>query len=408
MDKHADNKNEQKVMENFYLTRGQIMFHEIWHYKTLVSSPRTGDYAYKAQGTWDLAKNKGTSWSYVNADSYALDAVAIYVQQYYKSSMSPVPFRELAGLDPGAAAATTQPPDDNAVALTFTDTPPGWVGPLSNTDSPDTSIWEEVHADGSTSGPAQPSPSNPPSTDAKLTCSGDTTTKWMGRDALNTAIGTFCGAAEAQGVQDPGSGSLVRKYNEGSPDAVSLSIDWPSGSGFKPKKTDCVGYMTTVMDSCDAGDPKNNPLNWKHGGYNQVGDQRYNIAPMTERYKSGVCAVHVHEKEEYLGFDGPGTQRTHTYHLTVDAKDADGKIIGGTFGQAVAAGQNGGEPYTYNGYYNPLAITPESQNNDYVQFTIGTQKWATTDGSGVPRCETGGWDSDYSPLGRDMDCFFNC
>jgi hypothetical protein len=36
------------------------------------------DFAYRAQGNWDLAK-KGTNWAYVNAHSYAMDAVAIYV-----------------------------------------------------------------------------------------------------------------------------------------------------------------------------------------------------------------------------------------------------------------------------------------------------------------------------------------
>lgn len=91
MTEYANDKNQQKVMKNFHLSRGQIMFHETWHYRTLVSSPRTSDYAYQAQPVWDLAKNKGTSWTYVNADSYTLDAVAIYFQQYYKSSMSPVP-----------------------------------------------------------------------------------------------------------------------------------------------------------------------------------------------------------------------------------------------------------------------------------------------------------------------------
>ena len=405
--KYANNKNEQKVMENFHLSRGQIMFHETWHYKTLVSSPRTDDYAYQAQGVWDLAKNKGTSYAYVNADSYALDAVAIYVQQHYKSSMSPVPWRELAKLDAEAAGATSQPADDNAKAVTFTDKPPGWAEPLSDTDSPDPSVWEEVHDDGSTSSPEPSGSPTAPSTDAKLKCNGVTTTKWMGRDALNGVIGTFCGDAETQGVQDPGSGSLVRRYNEGGPDAVELSIEWPSGSDFKPKKDDCVGFLTTVMDSCDGDDPDHNPLNWKHGGVNQVGEQQYHVIPLTERYKSGVCAVHVHEKEDFWGVDGPGTARSHSFHLTVDAKDADGKIIGGTDGEEVEAGQSGGNPYVYDGYYAPLKITPEAQG-DYVQFAIGSQGWRTTDPEGVPRCETGDWDGDFSPVGRDMDCFFHC
>jgi hypothetical protein len=56
--KYVNNEHQQKVMENFHLNRGQIMFHEVWHYKGLVSSPRTDDYAYQAQPVWDLAKKK--------------------------------------------------------------------------------------------------------------------------------------------------------------------------------------------------------------------------------------------------------------------------------------------------------------------------------------------------------------
>lgn len=70
MTKHANDKNQQKVIGNFHLSRGQIVFQETWHYKTLVSILRTDDHAYQAQPVRDLAKNKGTSWTFVNADSY--------------------------------------------------------------------------------------------------------------------------------------------------------------------------------------------------------------------------------------------------------------------------------------------------------------------------------------------------
>lgn len=70
MTKYANDKNQQKVIGNFQLSRSQIMFQKTWHYKTLVSSP----------ACLELAKNKGTSWAFENADSYAPDAVAIYIQ----------------------------------------------------------------------------------------------------------------------------------------------------------------------------------------------------------------------------------------------------------------------------------------------------------------------------------------
>ena len=252
---------------------------------------------------------------------------------------------------------------------------------------------------------SSPVPTAPSAPTSKLTCTGVDNTKWMGRDALNNVIPTFCEDAEKQGVQDKDSGSLVRSYNEGGPDAVTLSMDWPSGADFKPKKDDCVGFMSTVMDSCDGNDPDHNPLNWKHGGYNQVGDVRYNVVPTAERYKAGTCSMHVHEEDYFSGVDGPGTSRSHTYYLRVEAKDSADKTVA-TVGNDAEAGD--ANPYHLKGFYNDLVMTPEAQGGDYIQFTIGDQSWRTTDGDGVPSCKVGGWDADYSPVGRDMDCVFHC
>ncbi|KAL8895447.1 MAG: hypothetical protein Q9207_008169 [Kuettlingeria erythrocarpa] len=255
--------------------------------------------------------------------------------------------------------------------------------------------------------PCVPSQASSPSPASELTCFGVETTKWMGRDALNQAIGTFCQQAEEQGVQDKDSGSLVRNYNDGGPDQVTLSMDWPSGSSFKPSKGECTKHMAAIMDSCDGNDPDHNPLNWKHGGWKQVAEVRYNVLPSQERYKAGTCSMHIHEKESFVGIDGPGTQRFFTYHLDVDAKDADGHSFAGTEkGQAVEAGDK--NPYVLNAYYQPMEITPEAQDGDYIQFTLGDQSWRTSTNSGTPRCEVGDWDSDFTPLARDMDCFFFC
>ncbi|KAI4181335.1 MAG: hypothetical protein LQ346_006808 [Caloplaca aetnensis] len=229
----------------------------------------------------------------------------------------------------------------------------------------------------------------------------------MGRDALAQAIDTFCEEAEKQGVQDKDSGSLARNYNDGGPDQVTLSMDWPSGSSFKPSKSDCTQQMTATEDSCDGNDPDHNPLNWKHGGWNQVGEVRYNVFPTQERYKAGTCSMHIHQKESFVGIDGPGTERVFTYHLDVDAKDGDGTSFAGTEpGQAVLAGA--GNPYVLNVYCQPMEMTPESQDGDYIQFTIGDQSWRSTTNTGTPRFEVGGWDSDVTPLARDIDCFFLC
>lgn len=251
---------------------------------------------------------------------------------------------------------------------------------------------------------ASPSPTPLPSATPKLTCTGVDNAKWMGREALKIVIPTFCEDAEKQGVQDKDSGSLVRSYDDGGVDAVTLSIDWPSGADFRPQKAECIGFMTTVMDSCDGNDPENNPLNWKHGGSNQVADVRYNVVPTAQRYKAGTCSMHVHEKEFFSGVDGPGTSRSHTFYLSVDAKDSADKTVA-TVDNDVEAGD--ANPYHLKGYYYDLVMTPEAQG-DYIQFALGDQYWRTTTEKGTPRCQTGGWDGNYSPVARDIDCWFHC
>jgi hypothetical protein len=64
-----NNKKEQKKMENFQMTQVPLMLHETWHFKNLVSSPITDDYAYKAQPVWDMAKNKGTNCTQITPAS---------------------------------------------------------------------------------------------------------------------------------------------------------------------------------------------------------------------------------------------------------------------------------------------------------------------------------------------------
>lgn len=292
----------------------------------------------------------------------------------------------------------------------FGDAPSDWVGAQNSSDLsslPDMNLWQQSIGAQINMDDYLPISSSTPSTTAptpKLTCNGDLTTKWMGRDALNNVIPTFCEDAEKQGVQDKDSASLVRSYNAGGVDAVTLSMDWPSGADFKPQKDDCVGFLTTVMDSCDGNDPVHNPLNWKHGGYNQVGDVRYNVFPTAQRYNAGTCSMHVHQEEFFDGVDGPGTSRSHTYYLRVDAKDSADQTVATVDNDAEAGDA---DPYHLSGYYNDLVMTPEAQG-DYIQFALGDQYWRSTDEDGVPRCKVGGWDGNYSPVGRDMDCWFYC
>lgn len=407
MKKYADNKHEQKVMENFQLNRAQIMFHETWHYSHMVSEPRAKDYAYKAQQVWEMAEDpkKGTNWASVNADSYALDGLAIYVQQYYKSSMSPVPFSQLQHYNLDAyKAVSSAPPADNAIARTFDARPLGWVGPFSDTEEADTLVWEEVRKD-------PPPPRKP----AGAQCKGLNNVNWMGRDALKGAIDKFCGDAVAQGLPDPApehkAQSVTRYYNEGGPDKVGISFEWHNLS-FKLAKDPCIASLTTVMDSCDGDNPKDNPLNWKHGGDNDVGDGWYSILPNATRYRHGTCSAHIREQKYFHGWNGHGTKTNFRFWLQFYPKDSVGTTLpGGTDIRDVEAGQFGGNPYKYEGYYNPLLLTPEIRGGDYIQFNIGKQAWTTKDTTGVRKCTVGGYELQpgrIDLMAREMDCSFEC
>jgi hypothetical protein len=148
-------------------------------------------------------------------------------------------------------------------------------------------------------------------------------------------------------------------------------------------------------------------LDWKHGGLNQVGNVKYNIIPTQDQgYTPGVCSFHLQEDEQWFGVDGPGTQRTWNYEIEqATLKDGAQAVIGtlgfaanGKDGASIGAGD--GNSLTWNSKLpNGLVITPEAQGNprDYVQFTFAAQSWRTTTDKGTPRCQAGGWNSQYSP-----------
>jgi hypothetical protein len=132
---------------------------------------------------------------------------------------------------------------------------------------------------------------------------------------------------------------------------------------------------------------------------------------------AGVCSMHIYEKEEWYGFDSPGSQRLWVYYVRPDIKDANGDIIAGSRGTQIYAS----DKYSarFEGLYATMVMTPESQGGDYIQFTCGDQSWKSLDQHDlgedhpdqrfiVPGCNVGAFGSHYSPTGRDMDCWFHC
>jgi hypothetical protein len=294
MVKYNNDQNEQKVMENFHMSRGQIMFHEVWHYKNLVSSPRTGDYAYQAQAVWDLAKEQGTGWAYVNADSYALDAVSIYVQQYYKSSMSPVPIRELPDFDAAAAAAVAEPASENAFARTFDGTPPGWDGPLVTDDKPDLSVWTELNLGSLPAADPAPPPISSLATADNNACHGINGDYWiMSRDIAADNAKDFCTKSDK-----------TKTYNAGSVNELELSVrNLNDGSKGPADDPDCTSRLqNAVIDGCDGADPVNNPHNYKFGSILTTADGwEYKMTPLSKQVNEVNCDVSY--KFFYDGFE---------------------------------------------------------------------------------------------------------
>ena len=114
MDNVRSDPREQEIMDNYWGNQGYTFFHETYHYGGSVSDPRTGDYCYKAEACWEMAADtsKSTGWAMVNADSYTLEATAIYMQQYFKTPRPAVPRKYTIALDQptNATNTTTQRP----------------------------------------------------------------------------------------------------------------------------------------------------------------------------------------------------------------------------------------------------------------------------------------------------------
>ena len=139
---------------------------------------------------------------------------------------------------------------------------------------------EASHNNVGDAGPTQaPVPAGPK---ISQTCIGIDNNKYLASTTLDGNIRDFCAQAAKQGVQDPGSASLSRKFNTGTPEEVSMAMDWPSGLPFKLSEDDCKRFMGQISVGCDGNNPKN-PMNWKHGGTVTIDQVKYRIDPVAPR-----------------------------------------------------------------------------------------------------------------------------
>ncbi|KAK2877265.1 hypothetical protein FQN49_001289 [Arthroderma sp. PD_2] len=127
--------------------------------------------------------------------------------------------------------------------------------------------------------------------------------KYVTRDTLDDLIrDTFCPKAEGQGALDENSGSISRRYLEGTVEEVDIAMDWMPGANFKPNATTCNEFLHVILDGCNVPSKEfPNPMNWKGGGSVQVGPVKYRIEPKIIRLPApktpqGVCEITRHEE----------------------------------------------------------------------------------------------------------------
>ncbi|KAG9230104.1 hypothetical protein BJ875DRAFT_473148 [Amylocarpus encephaloides] len=235
-----------------------------------------------------------------------------------------------------------------------------------------------------------------------ITCQSNDNIKWVPQQTIQDAIDRFCPEATQQGTQDQNSGGIFRVYNGGTVFELSLSMEWASGSNFKPDLELCKVQMGRIMACVDTN---NNPLGWRHGGHVQdatgstpVG---YIITPISTRYSHGNCGLHLRQGGEHVL---PGYQDSYAVTL----KDAKNNELGKSSG---AIGEGTTTVKLDNRYYSLLTIewARDAEKRGYIdtaKFNLGSQSWTP-----ATQCKVGNWD--YGQLGngpwyQDMDCGFQC
>ena len=105
-----------------------------------------------------------------------------------------------------------------------------------------------------------------------------------------------------------------------------------------------------------------------------------------------TCSLHLVQKGSYSGaspgpFGDPNASLEYTVEVTIyDGTSSSKKQIG--YHDKAVAGARAPLGVTMDGVKDTLVITPEQQN-DYVQFALGSQMWKSSDRGS---CTVGGWD----------------
>jgi len=112
-------------------------------------------------------------------------------------------------------------------------------------------------------------------------CNGLDHPRYVKQSLLSTNIQDYCSKSENNSIANGGS-LFSLDYNVGTPNAVTISTQWPTGDRhFRIFEEECNYYLRTVMDGCDTA---NNAMNWKHGGHmSDNNNVLYTITPLFDR-----------------------------------------------------------------------------------------------------------------------------
>ncbi|KAL2059559.1 hypothetical protein ABVK25_000852 [Lepraria finkii] len=107
----------------------------------------------------------------------------------------------------------------------------------------------------------------------------------------------------------------------------------------------------------------------------------------TAPYATGLCSLHMTQRQS-LADEHSGNGNDGKYGCEIRIFDAKGS--GSTIGWQLHMNCSTAKTLTVDSKLsNPLVVTPEAKG-DYVQFTLGTESWASTDsGPSQTKCNMG-------------------
>ena len=122
--------------------------------------------------------------------------------------------------------------------------------------------------------------------DADLQCT-ELKFTYMFEEWIFPVIEQFCYDAVEQGRRDKDSGSISRRYYDGTKEHVKITVDFGGKDEFLHSRYFCEGALKDISDQCSEPHEKTNPWNVKAGGTYEFDGYKYWLEPQVERAPPG-------------------------------------------------------------------------------------------------------------------------